>query len=104
MVWHGHGHRKANPRLQSVRQSAAVLAEKYPVLAVMADICLLSTLLDDEFGGTTTCHKHYHRRRSRSGWSDLTGPLFRKILVGVTIITINTCVLVHAAAACSASG
>ena len=34
----------------------------------------------------------------------LTGPLFRKKLVGVTIITINTCVLVHAAAACSASG
>jgi len=34
----------------------------------------------------------------------LTGPLFRKKLVGVTIITINTCVLVHAAAACSTSG
>ena len=31
----------------------------------------------------------------------LTGPLFRKKLVGVTIITINTCVLVRAAAACS---
>ena len=34
----------------------------------------------------------------------LTGPLFRKKLVGVTIITINTCVLVRAAAAYSASG
>ena len=34
----------------------------------------------------------------------LTRPLFRKKLVGVTIITINTCVLVRAAAACSASG
>jgi len=34
----------------------------------------------------------------------LTGPLFRKKLVGVTIIAINTCVLVRAAAACSASG
>ena len=34
----------------------------------------------------------------------LTGPLFRKKLVGVTIITITTCVLVRAAAACSASG
>ena len=34
----------------------------------------------------------------------LTGPLFRKKLVGVTIITINRCVLVRAAAACSASG
>ena len=34
----------------------------------------------------------------------LTGPLFHKKLVGVTIITINTCVLVRAAAACSASG
>jgi len=34
----------------------------------------------------------------------LTGPLFRKKLVGVTIITINTCVLVRAAAACSTSG
>ena len=34
----------------------------------------------------------------------LTGPLFRKKLVGITIITINTCVLVRAAAACSASG
>ena len=34
----------------------------------------------------------------------LTGPLFRKKLVGVTIITINTCVFVHAAAACSTSG
>jgi len=34
----------------------------------------------------------------------LTGPLFRKKLVGVTIITINTCVLVRAAAASSASG
>jgi len=33
----------------------------------------------------------------------LTGPLFRKKLVGVTIITINTCVLVRAAA-CSTSG
>ena len=33
----------------------------------------------------------------------LTGPLFRKKLVGVTIITINTCVLVRAAAACSAT-
>ena len=33
----------------------------------------------------------------------LTRPLFRKELVGVTIITINTCVLVRAAAACSAS-
>ena len=29
----------------------------------------------------------------------LTGPLFRKKLVGITIITINTCVLVRAAAA-----
>jgi len=34
----------------------------------------------------------------------LTGPLLRKKLVGVTIITINTCVLVRAAASCSASG
>jgi len=34
----------------------------------------------------------------------LTGPLFRKKLVGVNIITINTCVLVRAAAACSTSG
>ena len=34
----------------------------------------------------------------------LTGPLFHKKLVGVTIITINTCVLVRAAAACSTSG
>ena len=33
----------------------------------------------------------------------LTGPLFRKKLVGVTIITINTCVLVRAAAGCIAS-
>jgi len=32
----------------------------------------------------------------------LTGPLFRKKLVGVTIITINTCVLVRACA-CSSS-
>ena len=34
----------------------------------------------------------------------LTGPLFRKKLVGVTIITISMCVLVRAPAACSASG
>ena len=35
----------------------------------------------------------------------LTGPLFHRKLVGITIITINTCVLVRAAAAaCSASG
>ena len=33
----------------------------------------------------------------------LTGPLFCEKLVGVTIITINTCVLVCAAAACSAT-
>ena len=34
----------------------------------------------------------------------LTGPLFHRKLVGITIITITTCVLVRAAAACSASG
>jgi len=53
-------------------------------------------------------HTHTHTRIIGVGAGQvgpvLTGPLFRKKLVGVTTITINTCVLVRAAAACSASG